>query len=62
MAVHSNLTVRLGASVVRVSPCEAAVTAWLATIRAAIRLGQAETAAHLTVGFVRRLRELGVWE
>lgn len=33
---------------------------WVATIRAAIRLGEDEAAYRLTIGYLRRLREVGV--
>lgn len=36
------------------------VRSWIACIEAAIRLGDRDAAFHLTVGYVRRLREIGV--
>lgn len=36
------------------------VRSWIACIEAAIRLGDRDAAFHLTVGYVRRLREVGV--
>lgn len=36
------------------------VGSWMSTIRAAIRMGDAEAACALTVAYVRRLREVGL--
>jgi hypothetical protein len=57
-AVHAAIARRDGSQVMLLK--QAVIKSWLATIEAAIRLGDVEAAGRLTVAYVRRLREIGV--